>query len=135
MRTLLLNLVFPIYVNSTKELFGLSRYKTSFITPELRLRYYFPTEWEIEPYAFLGLGAMFYDVKNVPINADPDSKSDGLALSIPAGLGFTYAINSKWALDLNGYYNFSTTDNLNPVWDDILDGNWAARLGVHLYHI
>lgn len=122
---------FSYYKNGTSDFGGFSQYSTTHMTPELRLRYYFPVEWKLKPYAFAGVGAMIFTVNEVPNNPNAEAKLDGISLSIPAGLGFTYPLNNKWGIDFNAYANMTLTDDLNPVWDDIKDGNWVARLGIH----
>jgi outer membrane protein OmpA-like peptidoglycan-associated protein len=122
---------FQYYMNSTSDVGGWSQYKTTYIVPELRLRYYLALGSSFQPYIFAGLGAMIYDVSDKPTNPDPESKNSGVSLSIPFGVGFTYWLSSKFGIDFNIYPNFTLTDNLNPVWDDINDASWVARLGIH----
>lgn len=119
------------YVNGTSNFGGFNQYKTSYIIPEIRLRYYFPVDWLAKPYIFTGIGAMFYNVQNSPFNTDPKAELNSTTYSIPLGLGLTYTFYPKWALDFNIYYNFSGTDNLNPVWDNSNDGSIVTRLGIH----
>lgn len=126
---------FQYYTNGTSNYVatpeaGFSQYNTSHIVPELRLRYYF-NAGSIHPYVFLGVGAMIYNVADVPYNADIESENSGVSLSIPVGVGLTYWFTPKLGLDFNVYPNLTMTDNLNPVWDDIKDANWVARIGIH----
>lgn len=118
------------YMNGTSSYGGYSQYKATHITPELRLRYSF-TQTDFRPFVFAGIGAMIYSETEHPTNPDPQSKQSGVALSIPLGVGFTWAIAEKLSLDFTAYANLTTTDNLNTVWDDINDANWVGRLGIH----
>lgn len=123
---------FSYYSNGTSNTGGFSEYTTNYITAELRLRYILPFntgKWQ--PYIFAGIGAMMFDVTDTPPNQEPDATTSGTTLSIPLGAGVMYNFNDKWAIDFNFYGNMSASDDLNPVWDDIKDANWAARLGVH----
>lgn len=122
---------FSYYLNGTSDYGGLYQYKTSYVVPEFRLRYYFPVDWLAKPYIFTGIGAMFYNVQNSPVNTNSGAELNGTTYSVPLGLGLTYTFYPKWALDFNLYYNFSGTDNLNPVWDNSNDGSIVARLGIH----
>ncbi len=66
-----------------------------------------------------------------PPNANVEAKLDGTALSIPIAVGFTYPLSNDFNMDLNFGLNMSTTDDINPVWDDINDAAYIERLGVH----
>lgn len=123
-------LSFSYYSNATSDYGGFSQYKTTYMTPELRMRYYFWGTVNTRAYVSAGLGAMLFNVDEVPNNPNPEAKLDGVALSIPAVLGLTYSLSENWGLDFNVGLNFSSTDDLNPVWDDINDASWMARLGV-----
>lgn len=119
------------YTTGTSDFGGYSQYKTSFFNPELRLRYAFTEGSSWTPYVFGGVGAMIFNVSDIPYNKNIAAKTDGVTGTFPIGLGFTYDLSEKWALDFNVGVNLSLTDDLNPVYDDINDGNWIARLGVH----
>lgn len=122
---------FSYYENGTSEFGTYSQYTTSYMSFDLRLRYAFTEGMKWTPYAVGGVGAMMFDVKDVPFNKDIDSKTDGVTANFPVGLGVMYNFTDKIALDFNLGVNFTLSDDLNPVYDDIKDGNWFARLGVH----
>lgn len=123
---------FSYYSNGTEEFGGFSQYKTTYIVPELRLRYSFmPSTEAFNPYAAIGLGANLFTVNEVPNNPDPESSNDGVALSIPVFVGFIYKLTDDLGLDFNVGFSMSSTDDFNPVYDDINDGNWITRLGLH----
>ncbi|MDX9789834.1 MAG: acyloxyacyl hydrolase [Candidatus Kapabacteria bacterium] len=123
---------FTYYSNGTSEVDGgWSRYSTSHIIPELRLRYSFYDDWVWNTYVFGGVGAMIYNIDDpLPMNRDFEETS-GTTVTFPVGLGVGYQIDDDWGIDFNVGAYMTLTDNLNPVYDDIHDGNWAARLGVH----
>lgn len=125
---------------------GFSKYATTYMNFDLRLRYYpFSTDhWGL--YAFAGVGGLMYNVDEVPFNnykeedwqngnyANPAYEFNGFTLNIPLGVGLTHYFTNKFGLDFSYSYNTSLTDDLNPVHDDILDGNHIVRLSV-LYNI
>lgn len=123
---------FQYYQNSTKDDKSYSHYKTTYIIPELRLRYYLPIGGgAFQPYAFGGIGLMMFNVKEIPWNKDADSKESGATMAFSFGVGATYWATDKLGIDLNVYPNLSLSDDYNPVYDDIKDASWVARLGVH----
>ncbi|MBX3044340.1 MAG: OmpA family protein [Candidatus Kapabacteria bacterium] len=120
------------YQNGTSDVEGgFSQYKTSYIVPELRLRYSLGNNLVWKPYIFGGVGAMIYNIdNNVPFNRD-FLENSGVTVAFPVGAGVGYQFDYNWGLDLSAGLHLTLTDNLNPVYDDINDGNWIARLGVH----
>ena len=68
---------FTYNVNQTSEIGGFSQYETSHIMADLRLRYYFMDMNVYAPYVFGGVGAAFFDVKEIPYNKDPEASIDG----------------------------------------------------------
>ena len=120
------------YMNGTSDVEGgFSQYKTSYIVPEFRLRYTIVNNHVWKPYIFGGIGAMLYTIDdNVPFNRDFIENS-GTTVAIPLGAGLTYQFDYNWGLDFSAGVHLTLTDNLNPVYDDINDANWIARLGVH----
>ncbi|MCK5741663.1 MAG: OmpA family protein [Chlorobi bacterium] len=123
---------FTYYTNQTSETDSYAGYLTSYITPDLRLRWYPLDLNHWAPYGFLGLGAMIYDVQEnsgIP-GPDEDAELSGTTLYIPIGVGISHFFNPTFGLDLNVGYNASLTDNLNPIYDDIIDGNWIMKLSV-----
>ncbi|MBS1536142.1 MAG: OmpA family protein [Bacteroidetes bacterium] len=117
--------------NGTSNFNGYSQYKTSYISPDLRLRYYpFPST-SFMPYISGGVGLTMYDVKEIPFNKTAEAELSGTTLSIPIGLGLTYFVkDDNWVFDFSIHSHISTTDNLNPVYDDVNDAYWHGRLGV-----
>lgn len=123
---------FSYYSNGTSEFGGFSQYKTTIMSPELRLRYYFyTTGHSFNLYALAGVGALMFTNDEAPENPNAEAKLDGTALNIPVAVGFTYPLAKDLGLDFNFGLNLSTTDDINPVWDDINDAAYVARLGVH----
>ncbi len=123
------------YTNGTSEESDYFHYKSTMITPELRLRYEFTKNTQWTPYALVGVGAMFFKVDELDedtINTAATGKGgSGTTMSIPLALGLKYDLNTTTSFDFNFGYNFSMTDDLNPIYDDVKDGNWFTRLGVH----
>ncbi|GEM_PF-403606 len=125
-------LAFTMQSNGTEKFGGFSQYKNTQIVPEFRVRWtFFEPDASFNPYLALGVGANMFTVDSVPSNPNPESENEGTALSIPVLLGFTYALSENLGLDFNFGLDMTTNDNLNPVWDDLGDGNWIGRLGLH----
>lgn len=122
---------FTYFSTGTSDIGGFSQYNTNFMNFDLRLRYEFLKEVKLSPYVFAGLGAVMFDVKDVPYNKDIDGKESGTTLGIPFGLGLKYDLTSDIAIDFNVGVSLSLTDDFNPVYDDIKDANWFGRFGVH----
>lgn len=121
---------FNYFANGTTDKGGYSQYGTTYIMPDLRLRYYFMDSKSWSPFVYGGVGAAIFTVNDVPSNPDPDSKNDGVAVGFPFGAGITHYLSAKWAVELNAGFNLSLTDDYNPAHDDIKDGNWAFKFGV-----
>lgn len=120
---------FNYTINGTKDFGGQSQYETTYLMPDLRLRYY-PFNYKWEPYAYGGVGAIIFDVTEVPYNIDPDAEDNGVSVHFPVGVGVTHYFNHTFGIDFNVGVNFTLTDDLNPVYDDIFDGMWTAKLSV-----
>ena len=121
---------FTYNVNQTSEIGGFSQYETSHIMADLRLRYYFMDMNVYAPYVFGGVGAAFFDVKEIPYNKDPEASIDGGTVVFPIGAGFSHFFNDNIGMDFNVGVNLSLTDDFNPVYDDINDGMWVAKLSL-----
>ncbi len=127
---------FHYAANGTSELGGYSQYKTTYISPDLRLRYYpFPsTGWM--PYISAGVGATIFDNTSTPYNFDLQAKLSGATLAIPVGGGITFFLKDEnnvptnWVFDLGVHSHLSTSDDFNPIYDGVNDAYWQARLAV-----
>ncbi len=122
---------FSYYSNGTSEYVGFSQYKTTIMSPELRLRYCFYNTETFDFYALAGIGALMFKNDETPYNKNTEAKLEGTALNIPVAVGFIYPLGKDLGLDFNFGLNLSTTDDINPVWDDITDAAYVARLGIH----
>ena len=130
-------LSFQVASNSTSELGGYSQYKTNYISPDLRLRFYPLPSSSWMPYITAGVGLVMYDNKSFDtLHMSPDAKLNSSALAIPVGAGLTYFMKddnnnpTNWVFDLGIYSHLSTTDDFNPVRDPVNDAYWDARLSV-----
>lgn len=110
---------------------GFSRYSTSHIVPELRLKWAFGNNLVWQPYLYGGVGAMMYSIEEPTAFNKDFQELSGTTVTFPVGLGINYQFDYNWGLDFNAGAYMTLTDNLNPVYDDINDGLWSARLGVH----
>ncbi|MBK9248759.1 MAG: OmpA family protein [Ignavibacteria bacterium] len=121
---------FHLTSNQTTDLGGYSQYKTSYMTPDLRLRYYPLSSSSLMPYISAGIGLMMYDVKDIPSNKDSAALLSGTSLAVPVGIGLTYFVkDDNWVFDLSAHSHIGS-DNMNPVYDDISDAYWHARFSI-----
>jgi len=125
-------LSFSYYTNSAKENpDGFSQYSTSHIVPELKLRYTIGDNLVWQPYIYAGVGAIMYSIDEpYPTNRNY-AENSGTTVTFPLGVGVNYQFDYNWGVELAAGAHLTLTDNLNPVYDDINDGNWVSRLGVH----
>lgn len=111
------------------DLNGYSDYKTSMYIPDYRIRWnVFNVDNKFIIYPFAGVGVNIFVNDEYRKMQAPDAKGNGVDITIPAGLGFHYAFDDKWAVELSAQGNICTSDELNPPLDDQQDGFWSARL-------
>jgi outer membrane protein OmpA-like peptidoglycan-associated protein len=116
--------------NQTENLGGFSQYKTNYISPDVRLRFYPLPSSSLMPYVSAGVGLMMFDVKDAPFNKNVNSTLSSASLVVPVGVGLTYFVkDDNWVFDLSAHSHISS-DNMNPVYDDIPDAYWHARFSV-----
>lgn len=120
------------YSNKSINTGGYNQYETNYLTPELKLRYVFGMrQSRIRPYVYAGIGLMMYDVTTTSIQASPAAELKGTALNVPIGIGTTYPLSNKFFLDASLGFNFTNTDDLNPVDDGVNDANINLKIGVN----
>jgi len=113
-------------------------YRTQMIPVDLRLLFS-PFEEECcNPYLFIGIGGMHFDVTNKPaMKNNRWTKSYGYAAFVPVGLGVEIPVAEDFLLDLQANYTQTFTDNLNNYnnFDKLFsertyDGYLSAGVGV-----
>ncbi len=109
---------------------GLSKYSTTMIPFDLRLRLTPLVDAIWSPYIYAGVGGVNWNVKTVPFNEPSNAKNTGTALFLPLGIGLYHDINATWAIELSAGGNISFSDDLNPLHDGKNDGWWHGMLGV-----
>lgn len=67
------------------------------------------------PYIYAGVGAVHYNMEEVPSNADPAVKTKGWAGYVPAGLGLQFRLDDNTAFELSGGFNYSFDDKINTI--------------------
>ncbi len=82
------------------------------------------------PYLYGGIGGLFYDVKEQPVNANPALNTDGWEAYSPVGGGFQLGLSEYISLDFSGGYNFVFTDALNLVDANGNDAYFNAAAGL-----
>ncbi len=51
-------------------------------------------------------------------------------MALAFGLGFRYAIDNTWGVELSAWGNLTPNDKLNPPDDSKIDGFWSGLIGV-----
>jgi outer membrane protein OmpA-like peptidoglycan-associated protein len=118
-----------------------STYFTTTIIPlDARFNYFWAVGETMSPYAYIGLGALYYNVNTPSISwmyqwPHKEIKKDGLTLLVPGGLGVMIKLSQDWSLDISGGFNYSFTDNLNYYRDGSpKDAYFNLGLGVIYGH-
>jgi len=108
-----------------------SRYETSLIPLDIRLRYSPLKKSRWSPYLFGGLGIALFEVTTVPANKHPLADTAGGNLFIIGGVGLFHSFAANWAFDISLGASSTFEDDLNPAHDDQSDGWWHGLVGVH----
>ena len=136
-----MNLEFGMGVGQYKGIdFHNSYYTTTILPIDVRFNYLFVISESLAPYAYAGLGALYYNV-NTPSTSylyqwpKKEVETDGVTLLIPGGLGLLIKLTPDWSLDLSAGFNYSFTDNLNYYRDGSpKDAYFNFGLGVIYAH-
>lgn len=86
-----------------------------------------------DPYLFVGIGAMGYEVKDYPLDqlsTDPEDDGSGWTGIVPMGFGYEFEIGENVLLDLNGTFTYTFTDDLNHFSRGANDAYASLGLGV-----
>lgn len=67
------------------------------------------------PFIYGGIGAIHYDMEEVPRNADPAVKNSGWSGYAPAGLGVQIRLDDHTALEMSSGFNYAFDDKINRV--------------------
>ena len=87
-------------------------WRTNMIPLDLRL-ILSPFDMDIwNPYAYGGVGALYYSLDKKPANANV-TETDGWTSIFPVGGGFEIGLSEALILDVTGGYTFTQTDSLN----------------------
>jgi outer membrane protein OmpA-like peptidoglycan-associated protein len=92
-----------------------------------------PFEMDVwNPYIYAGAGAMFFNNDKQPLVTSPNSVEQKAWTGIfPVGGGFEIALSDAIALDINGGYTFTLSDDLNGYNNERSnDGYYYAGLGL-----
>ncbi len=82
------------------------------------------------PYIFGGIGALRYDVEQIPPGATPGEKTKDWTAFAPVGIGLQFLTSGSTALEFQGGYNMAFKDNLNSVVEGTNDAYWHATVGL-----
>ncbi len=67
------------------------------------------------PYIYGGIGALHYDMEEIPGNADPAVKNSGWSGYVPAGVGLQIRLDDNTAFEMSGGFNYAFDDKINRV--------------------
>ena len=117
--------------NSSETVRALWNYKTTYITTDVRLRFYpMMQDTKFSPYFFAGAGLVLpSNDTTVTPNPDATFKKDNASIQFPIGFGITHNIVDALAVDINLGWMLSLTDDIHPTHDGTNDGNFAGKLG------
>lgn len=126
-------------INHVRGQFGASfgsikgRYYTTTLVPIdyrfLVIPYY---SKNLNPYFYLGVGALHYDASVVKTHLSPDAKTNGWAAFVPGGIGIVQQISHCLALDFNVGYNFIFNDDVNGHRASTNDSYWSGSFGLRM---
>lgn len=95
-----------------------------------RLLYRFFTSDAWSSYLYGGLGALHYDVKELPANTTAGIKTKGWTAYAPFGAGVQFKISDFTSFEASGGYNYAFSDNLDAVQDGGDDGFLTISAGL-----
>ncbi|MCB9057908.1 MAG: OmpA family protein [Calditrichae bacterium] len=84
----------------------------------------------INPYAYAGVGFLYYEVSKVPQIADKSAAKNEWTGFAPIGLGLQVRLADNLALEINGGYSYLLTDVIDAVDAGEYDGFWSFSTGI-----
>ncbi len=94
-----------------------------------RLLYRLFTAETWSPYLYGGIGALHYDVKELPANATAGVETKGWTAYVPFGAGMQFKVSENTSFEASGGYNYAFSDDLNAVQDGGDDGFLTITAG------
>lgn len=82
------------------------------------------------PFAYVGIGALNYQVEQIPPQASATAKLKGWTGVIPGGVGLQFALNNHVSFEVSGGFNYTLNDELNAVVADKKDAYWNFLIGL-----
>lgn len=84
--------------------------------------------WNLFLYA--GMGALHYELEEIPPQASVSAKLKGWTGVVPGGLGLQFGIDDKTSFEMSGGFNYTLNDELNAVVRNKKDAYWTFLLGL-----
>lgn len=84
----------------------------------------------VSPYIYAGIGALYYNVDTAPPAAQNNVEEEGWSAMIPLGVGVNFWISQSMAIDVNGGWNYTFSDEINTLQDDDNDTYLCALIGL-----
>lgn len=109
-------------------------YDTDIGQADLRLQYSLHPMERLSPFAYIGAGALRYDLANTSRRTD-DAEPIGWSAMIPIGVGLKMKVSHRISLDLGAGYTHTFRDDINSA--IARKGNdvyWGMRLGFDIGH-
>lgn len=82
------------------------------------------------PYVYAGVGALWYNVDNLPANASREADTEGWTGVIPVGMGLQFKVADNTSLEISGGYHYGFTDDLDAVIASGNDGFFNFKAGL-----
>jgi outer membrane protein OmpA-like peptidoglycan-associated protein len=86
------------------------------------------TSWN--PFVYAGIGALHYNVEQLPPQVSANAKIKGWTGVIPAGVGLQFRLEDHTAFEVSGGYNYTLNDELNSVVTNKKDAYWQFLVGL-----
>ncbi len=84
--------------------------------------------WNLFLYA--GIGALHYELEQVPPQASAKAKLKGWTGVVPGGIGLQFRLDDRVSFEMSGGFNYTLNDELNAVIRKKKDAYWTYLVGL-----
>ncbi|TKJ40634.1 hypothetical protein CEE37_06630 [candidate division LCP-89 bacterium B3_LCP] len=109
---------------------GASDYETMLIPIDIRMNYHAIQTESWVGYLYAGIGALYYEIKTVPSGINNNTNLNDWSAVIPLGVGAQYWFSQNMAIDVNGGWNYTFTDDIYPYDDNSNDTYLCGLAGI-----
>jgi len=108
-------------------------FTTLFYPVDVRLQLQPVKESKLQPFAFAGVGLLFFDPRDIEDNQLPRNSNKEYRKSaayVPVGVGAEYHVTDNAAFGLTATYNYTMTDNLDDIEAGGNDNFWGVGIQI-----